>query len=193
MPSTYLRTASGSCTPASLPQTGEVLAGSDISGQQVEELVGIDQFLAPFAFPRFSPDGSIVAFASADQTGAMAPDVKLVSLERGSGGTFSAATTMTLDGLPQDIWTVEAEGGTAVRVADLKEDLPSLTWDGSGERIYALGVDGLYEVNLTTGAVVGVGGGRIPRTIGVGSIGAVYSLTAGSAHSYDATGHPYLP
>jgi len=35
-------------------------------------LVGLDQNLAPFNAPRYSPDGSKIAFASADQTGARA-------------------------------------------------------------------------------------------------------------------------
>lgn len=56
-----------------LPQTGEVLAGASTIGEGDYELVGLDQFLAPFGYPRFSPDGLTVAFASADQTGAVAP------------------------------------------------------------------------------------------------------------------------
>lgn len=137
-----------------LPQTGEVLAGAAIDGQSTTELVGIDQFLAPFAYPRYSPDGSTIAFASADQTGATGPPVRLIALSRTADGAFAAPESTVTDGLPQDVWTVEAGGGTAVRVADLKEDLPALTWDGSGERIYVLGVEALYEVNLRTGAVV---------------------------------------
>lgn len=142
-----------------LPQTGEVLAGANIAGGDPSELVGADQFLAPFAYPRFSPDGATIAFASADQTGALGPGVSFVSISRGAGGKFEPRTAVSLDGLPQDIWTVEAGGGTAVRVADLKEDLPALTWDGSGERIYVLGVNGLYDVNLRSGAVAVIGEG----------------------------------
>ena len=142
-----------------LPQTGEVLAGSDVAGGDLAELVGADQFLAPFAYPRFSPDGATIAFAAADQTGALGPGVRFVSLFRGQSGRFEPHSAVSLDGLPQDIWTVEAAGGTAVRIADLKEDLPSLTWDGSGERIYVLGVSGLYDVNLRSGAVGVIGEG----------------------------------
>ena len=149
-----------------LPQTGEVLAGASTTGEGDYQLVGLDQLLAPFGYPRFSPDGATVAFASADQTGAFAPSVELVSLQRGDAGSFDieAAASM-VDGLPQDIWTVEAEGGTAVRVADLKEDLPALAWDGSGERIYAIGVEGLYEINLETGAVLVMGEGAFHTQI----------------------------
>ena len=125
-------------------EAGEVLAASDASGGGEVTLVGQEQFLQPFGYPRFSPDGVTVAFASADQTGASV-EQRLVSLTPGGVGEQESMEARFLDGLPQDIWTVEATGGQAVRVADLKEDLPSLTWDGSGERIYAIGVDGLYD------------------------------------------------
>ena len=143
-----------------LPQTGEALHASALDGGGSTELVGAEQLLAPFSYPRFSPDGKTVAFASADQTGARAA-VQLVSLVRGSGGRFepTAAPAAVLDGLPQDIWTVDATGGQAVRVADLKEDLPALTWDGAGEHLYVIGVAGLYDVDLRSGAVARLGEG----------------------------------
>ena len=40
-----------------------------------------------------------------------------------------------LDGLPEDIWTIDPAGGAPVRVADLKEDLPALTWSGDGKHV----------------------------------------------------------
>ena len=33
-------------------------------------------------------------------------------------------------------------GGRPVRVADLKEDLPALTWGGDGKHLYVLGAPG---------------------------------------------------
>ena len=64
-----------------------------------------------------------------------------------------------LDGLPEDIWTVDANGGTPVRVADLKEDLPSLAWSGDGKHIYVLGAAGLYDVVVASGAANRIGEG----------------------------------
>ena len=137
-----------------LPQTGEALRASALDGSGEVELVGADQLLAPFSYPRFSPDGETVAFASADQTGARAP-VQLVSFERGTDGRFTPldGRDAALDGLPQDIWTVPVTGGRAARVADLKEDLPAITWDGSGSHLYVIGVSGLYDVDVRSGAV----------------------------------------
>ena len=138
---------------------GEVLAGSAVDGTDEVEVVGQDQQLQPFGYPRFSPDGAEVAFASADQTGALSSP-RLVALSIDAVGAAREFSVSLLDGLPQDIWTVDAAGGRAVRVADLKEDLPALTWDGSGERIYVLGVGGLYDISVTTGEVARIGEGQ---------------------------------
>ena len=135
------------------PQTGETLNVIDLAaGTPATVLVGLDQNLTPFNSPRFSPDGKLVAFASADQTGASA-QFELVSA---AGGVVDGPS---LDGLPEDIWTVDAAGGTARRVADLKEDLPALTWSGDGKHIYVVGSAGLYDVNLQNGASTRLGDG----------------------------------
>jgi hypothetical protein len=137
---------------------GEVLAGSGVDGADEIVVVGQDQQLQPFGYPRFSPDGEEVAFASADQTGAsLSPRLVTTSIDGGRAPRDVSRTL--LDGLPQDVWTVDAAGGRAVRVADLKEDLPALTWDGSGDRIYVLGVGGLYDISVSTGAVSRIGEG----------------------------------
>jgi dipeptidyl aminopeptidase/acylaminoacyl peptidase len=140
--------------------SGETLDLFDIT-RGTMTLVGAEQNLVPFNSPRFSPDGSKVAFASADQTGARAP-VEYVTLSR-EGGVASGAGAAMLgrlpDGLPEDIWTVDVAGGRAVRVADLKEDLPALTWAGDGQHMYVLGAAGLYDVSLESGAVTRMGEG----------------------------------
>jgi hypothetical protein len=64
-----------------------------------------------------------------------------------------------MNGVPQDIWTVERSGGEPVRVADLKEDLPTLAWNGDGTRLYVLGLYGLYDVDLSTGIIERLGDG----------------------------------
>jgi Tol biopolymer transport system component len=132
------------------PQTGETLNAIDIDGTNDVTLVGIDQQLSPFNVPRYSPDGTKIAFASADQTGARGPSTEYVS---------AVAFGPPPDGLPEDIWTVDAGGGRPVRIADLKEDLPSLAWGGDGTHIYVLGAAGLYDVNVGTGAVDRLGDG----------------------------------
>ena len=135
-------------------RTGETLNAVDIGGTNDVTLVGIDENLSPFNVPRYSPDGKKIAFASADQTGARAPSPEYVS-----AASFGPERGPALDGLPEDIWTVDAGGGRPVRVADLKEDLPALAWGSDGKHIYVLGSAGLYDVNVETGAVDRLGEG----------------------------------
>ena len=135
------------------PQTGETLEAVDLGGGSPAMLVDLSQNLAPFNSPRYSPDGATIAFASADQTGARA-DFAYVTA-RGFGPAADAAN----DGLPEDIWTMPAAGGTPKRVADLKEDLPAVTWSGDGKHLYVLGANALYDVNLASGAIDRIGPG----------------------------------
>jgi Tol biopolymer transport system component len=128
---------------------GETLMTAAIDGSGAKVIVGPEQNLLPFNSPRFSPDGAQIAFTSADQTGARA-GVTYVSTGDGAPAP---------DGLPEDAWTVDAGGGTARRVADLKEDLPALAWSGDGKRLYVLGSNGLSEVTLASGAVTRIGEG----------------------------------
>lgn len=136
---------------------GETLGGYSIADNGSSTLVGAEHQLAPFYSIEYSPDGSQIAFSSADQTQAPV-GVTLVSLDGGAIGPPSASFVAT-DGLPQDIWTIDAAGSPPRRVADLKEDLPTLTWSGDGSRIYVLGAVGLYEVNLENGTVNRIGEG----------------------------------
>ena len=134
-------------------ETGESFEALPLAGGEPVTLVAPTENLAPFNSPRYSPDGTQLAFASADQTGARG-EWRYVAA-RGMGRPDAPGA----DGLPEDIWTVPAGGGRPTRVADLKEDLPALTWNGDGTRIYVIGAAGLYEVNLENGATSRIGDG----------------------------------
>jgi Tol biopolymer transport system component len=123
--------------------TGETLKTAALDGSDAKTIVGPEQNLLPFNSPRYSPDGSTVAFTSADQTGARA------------GWRYVSArpASVSPDGLPEDVWTVASSGGLARRVADIKEDLPALTWGADGSHLYVLGAMGLSDVSLKSGAV----------------------------------------
>jgi Tol biopolymer transport system component len=134
-------------------QTGETFEAVDIDGSDPTTLVPLSENLNPFQSPRYSPSGDRIAFASADQTGASLGERYVTTRPLGR----SAAPA--LDGLPEDIWTMDAEGGRPQRVADLKEDLPALTWNGDGTRIYVVGAYGMYDVNLENGNTTRIGDG----------------------------------
>jgi Tol biopolymer transport system component len=141
---------------------GETLDAVDLDGADLVTLVGKDQNLAPFNSPRYAPDGSTVAFASADQTLAPVPPPPPGTPPTGrlvTSRPLGRSPGPALDGFPQDIWIVDAGGGPARRAADLKEDVPTLTWSGDGEHIYVLGAAALYDVDLTTGASTAIGPG----------------------------------
>jgi Tol biopolymer transport system component len=133
------------------PASGETLHAVDIDGEgNGVELVPLTEELAPFNSPQFSPDGERIAFAAADQNMPLPTGQRLVSSE---------PVSLTLDGLPQDIWLIDAAGSAPQLAAELKEDIPALTWGGDGEYIYVLGVNALYEINLGNGAVSRIGEG----------------------------------
>jgi len=141
------------------PQTGETLNTMEIGGETESTLVGIDQNLSPFNSPRYSPDGTKIAFAAADQTGARA------NLQYVTAAGFGRDAGPPLDGLPEDIWTIPASGGAPQRVADLKEDLPALAWAGDGKHIYVVGASGLYDVNIENGKSTRLGEGSFHAQI----------------------------
>lgn len=103
-------------------------------------LVGKEQNLSPFNSPRYSPDGSRIAFASADQAG-------VTSDRRYIEAGWQPAVT---NGLPEDIFVVDAAGGRARVIANLKEDLPSLAWSGDGKHVYVVGAVALYDIDVDT-------------------------------------------
>ena len=125
----------------------------DDLGGTPTELVSPSSNLLPFNSPDYSPDGASIAFGSADQSQAppTPPTGRLVSA--------APVAAIATDGLPQDIWLVDATGGRPRLLAPLKEDLPSLTWNGDGDRVYVIGSTGLYEINVTSGAVTRIGEG----------------------------------
>ncbi len=132
---------------------GETFDTVNLDGTEPLTLIDVTDELAPFSYPRYAPDGKTIAFASADQS--TAPTGR-----RLVAAPAFALESRFLDGLPQDIWTIGVDGeDESRRVADLKEDLPALTWDGKGEHIFVLGVAGLYDVDIATGSVTRIGDG----------------------------------
>jgi Tol biopolymer transport system component len=117
---------------------------TDAAGAHARTLLSPADRLSPFSWPRFSPDGTQVAFTAAEAVSVRAT-TRFVA--------FGPPPAPARDGPPQDIWTVASGGGTPQRVADLKEDNPAIAWSGDGKHLYANGIKGLYDIDLTNGAV----------------------------------------
>jgi hypothetical protein len=128
----------------------EILRAVNLDGSDESTLVPPEMNVNPFNSPQYSPDGALIAFAAADQTGAPPPF--------GMRG-MSAPAAAALDGLPQDVWRIPAGGGEPEVIADLKEDFPAITWSGDGSRIYALGLAALYVIDVASGQVDTIGNG----------------------------------
>jgi Tol biopolymer transport system component len=143
-------------------QTGESLFVQTLIDGQSRLLLNPSSNLQPFNQPRYSPDGARIAFASADQRAAPQPPGGVLPRPGAGGGRLASPG---LDGLPQDVWIIDAAGGAPALLADLQEDFPSLTWDGSGEHIYVLGAYGLYDVDLESGNYTRIGEGAFHGSV----------------------------
>ena len=150
------------------PTGGEVLEVASLSaGTEPRTLIGPEEQLSPFNSPRYSPDGSRIAFAAADQT--LAPPLPGTTPGTPSGWLAPASAGRNAappaDGLPQDIWVIDAGGGEPAQLAPLQEDFPSLTWSGDGAHIYVLGAYGLYDVEVGNGNWTRIGEGAFHGSI----------------------------
>jgi Tol biopolymer transport system component len=113
------------------------LAGPD--AESPAPLLTAADRLSPFGFAQFSPDGTRIAFGSAELAGARSRP-QLVSF-----GPLP-------DGLPQDIYVLDIYSGDARVAANLAEDDPALAWSTDGTRLFTQGTKGVFEINLENGA-----------------------------------------
>jgi Tol biopolymer transport system component len=112
-----------------------------------------DQVFQYLSLPRISPDGQHVALGGSGEPN-MAPS--------SCGGDprskpSAAPLSPVLDlmamlgpdvayahGLPADIWQMNMDGSNMQRIADIKDDDPSVSWSPDGSRLAIFGVAALY-------------------------------------------------
>jgi Tol biopolymer transport system component len=68
-------------------------------------------------------------------------------------------------GLPADVYALNLDGSGLVRIADLKDDDPTLAWSPDGSKLAVLGIAGLYLVDAK--------GGAPEKVVGQGNYGSV--------------------
>jgi Tol biopolymer transport system component len=119
-----------------------------------------DQVFQYLSLPRISPDGQRVAFGGSGEAN-MQPS--------GCGGDprtrpSASGTPVLLDlaalfepavayahGLPADIYSLNLDGSSMTRVADIKDDDPSVAWSPDGSKLAIFGVAALFIVDSKGG------------------------------------------
>jgi Tol biopolymer transport system component len=131
-----------------------VIMAIDGTGSRV--LVPAEQFVQ-IDSPRFSPDGSEIAFVGSLTRGeARAPTL---------GGSDLFAKSVMAHGPPGDVWLMSAYGGYPRRMTAFEEDEPTLAWSPNGIWIIMMAGGGLYLVTHD--------GSEPPRRLGTGGFGGI--------------------
>lgn len=114
-----------------------------------QSIVDLDDNLAVFRLPQFSPDGEWIAF-----------------LASGNGPLVSAAPTAAatsetarLNGV-SDLWLIRPDGTGLHRLTTLQEDQPDFAWSSDGREILLRGSFGLYLIDIGERTVQLIGPGE---------------------------------
>ena len=119
----------------------EGLATDDEPRVLVDENAG----LALFSAIAFSPDESQIAFAAVDLVGAAPPPMPPPR------GAFAVPALSTTHPFAQDVWLINVDGTGLHRVADIAENMPSVSWSADGRSLYVLGPGYLWRLDPATG------------------------------------------
>jgi Tol biopolymer transport system component len=108
-----------------------------------------DQVFQYLSQPRVSPDGKKVALGG---SGDANPGPSSCGA---NNGDKPAALAQFFDvlahGLPADVYTLGLDGGGLTRIADIKDDDPTVAWSPDGSRLAIFGVAALYVVDSKGG------------------------------------------
>lgn len=135
----------GLAGPAALPPSLWIAAAD---GSGARPLVNDPRFKMIWA-ARFSPDGRSIVFSAAGGEGVQ-PRLKIGRLKTTGGGW---PPSVAAHGFPLDLWLVDVESGALELLAALDADDLYPVWSPDGKRLAIQSVEGLFLVDLTSGAV----------------------------------------
>jgi Tol biopolymer transport system component len=150
------------------PQTfSQALWIARVDGRYARPIVG-DATFFQLGTPRFSPDGSRIAFAASG--GPPRPTPTRSEIPRPGGRSWWAVRVAWAHGPPMDVWLINADGSGLRALTALGEDDTVPAWSADGRWIAFTGAAGLYLVEVSSGMVRlmvegGAGGGLtwLPR------------------------------
>lgn len=153
-----------------------------VDGGDARQIVPSDTFVG-MAGPRFSPDGSRIAFTAFNprqvappaQPGQTVPPAQPAQPPRGDAGGTPIGQSLVdfvlgvrvaeAHGDPWGIWTVRPDGGDLKLATPLTEDEPLVAWSPSGDSLAVHSAGGLWIVDMR--------GTTEPKRIADGAIGAI--------------------
>jgi dipeptidyl aminopeptidase/acylaminoacyl peptidase len=113
--------------------------------------------IAGLRAPRFSPDGRVLAFGAVHVADANLPPVVCGTTSRLPWQPRVASA----HGPPVDIWAIDGDGNNLRRIADLREDDPTVAWSPDGSMLAVIGTCGLYELSSGGGGTQRIGQGAL--------------------------------
>lgn len=114
---------------------------ADSAGKNVRPLLA-DQTFTYVRAPRFSPDGSRIAFAAVG-----GPSRQSSGATRQASHGLIGPAVAEAHGIPWEIWTVQPDGSDLRRLTHIQEDSPVPAWSPDGQWIAFAGEIGIYLVD----------------------------------------------
>ncbi len=120
-----------------------------------------DQVFQYLSQPRISRDGTKVALGGSGEPNTQPSGCAGAASPKPAGAppllnllTFfepRVAYAALAHGLPADVYTLNLDGSGLTRVADIKDDDPTVAWSPDGSRLAIFGIGGLYVVDAKGG------------------------------------------